>query len=75
MYSFLVFEKKSNKYLKINNSNATGNNSLWKNFNDDNFQLVTLGHHYVRSLTHVHYLENLVGVDYRFVKHFDVKLL
>ena len=72
MYSFLVFGKKSNKYLKINNSNATGNNSLWKNFNDDNFQLVTLGHHYVRSLTHVHYLENLVGVDYRFVKHFDV---
>jgi aminoglycoside 3-N-acetyltransferase len=72
MYSFLVFGKKSEKYMRINNQNATGNNSLWKNFNDDNFQLITLGHHYVRSLTHVHYLENLVNVNYRFIKIFQV---
>ena len=32
MYSFLVFGKKSKKYMKVNNGNATGPDSLWKKF-------------------------------------------
>lgn len=72
MYSFLVFGKKSKSYLKKNNIGATDKDSLWKNFNDDNFELITFGHHYVRSLTHVHYLENLLNVNYREKKIFKV---
>tara|TARA_B100000963_G_scaffold350223_1_gene360216 strand:+ start:698 stop:1588 length:891 start_codon:yes stop_codon:yes gene_type:complete len=72
MYSFLVFGKKSKLYLKKDNIGATDKNSLWKNFNEDNFELITLGHHYVRSLTHVHYLENLINVNYRENKIFKV---
>ena len=58
-------EKIQNCILKKENIGATDENSLWKNFNEDNFKLITLGHHYVRSLTHVHYLENLINVNYR----------
>ena len=72
MYSFLVFGKNSKLYLKKENIGATDENSLWKNFNEDNFKLITLGHHYVRSLTHVHYLENLINVNYRENKIFKV---
>ena len=75
MYSFLVFGNKSLKYMKINNKNATGKNSLWKNFNNDNFELITFGHHYVRSFTHVHYLENLVNISYRLNKTFQVNYI
>jgi aminoglycoside 3-N-acetyltransferase len=73
MYSFLVFGNKSNKYLRMNNENGIGENSLWKNFNDDNFELITFGHHYVRSLTHVHYLENCANINYRYNKVFQVR--
>ena len=73
MYSFLVFGKKSKKYMKVNNGNATGPDSLWKNFNDDRFDLITFGHHYVRSLTHIHYLEDLANINYRVNKIFKVK--
>ena len=72
MYSFLVFGNKSYKYMRVNTQNATGKNSLWKNFNNDNFELITFGYHYVRSLTHVHYLENLANVSYRLNKTFQV---
>jgi hypothetical protein len=29
--------------------------------------LVTIGHHWNRSFTHVHYIENLMNVDYRLI--------
>ena len=64
-------EKKKNFYKKIKNFNALGENSLWKYFIKDNFQLLTLGHHYTRSFTHVHYLERLAKVKYRYDKKFS----
>ena len=73
IYSFLCFGKKVNDYKKIKNKNATGKNSLWKNFIDENYDLITIGHHWNRSFTHVHYLENLLNVDYRFNLNFSVK--
>ena len=66
IYSFLCFGNNSKKYKNLNNLNGTEKNSLWKYFIKDNFDLVTLGHHYSRSLTHVHYIEDLLNVDYRF---------
>ena len=61
MYSFLCFGNNFNKYKKKKNRNATGKNSLWKNFIDENYELISLGHHWNRSFTHVHYIENLVS--------------
>lgn len=73
MYSFLCFGKRSSIFKKKKNLNATGKNSLWKNFIDEDFDLVTLGHHWNRSFTHVHYIENLVDIDYRFNLEFPIK--
>ena len=72
MYSFLCFGNNSKKYKRINCLNGTAKNSLWKFFIEDNFELITLGHHYSRSLTHIHYIEDLLKVDYRFNKKFDL---
>lgn len=72
VYSFLCFGNNSKKYKKIIYSNATAKNSLWKYFIEDKFDLVTLGHHFSRSLTHLHYIENLLEVDYRFNLKFSL---
>ena len=66
VYSFLYFGNNPNKYQTINSSSGTNKNSLWKYFIEDKFDLITLGHHYSRSFTHVHYIEDLLKVDYRF---------
>ncbi|MDB9768859.1 AAC(3) family N-acetyltransferase, partial [Candidatus Pelagibacter ubique] len=66
IYSFLCFGNNSKKYKEIINSGATTKNSIWKYFIKDQFKLVTLGHHYSRSLTHIHYIEELLNVNYRF---------
>ena len=72
LYSFLCFGNKFKEYKKINDLHATGKKSLWKNFIEDEYDLITLGHHYSRSITHVHYTENLLNVDYRFNKKFSI---
>jgi aminoglycoside N3'-acetyltransferase len=72
IYSFLCFGNESKKYKKIVCSNATAKNSIWKYFIEDKFDLVTLGHHYSRSITLIHYLENLLSVDYRFNLKFSI---
>jgi aminoglycoside N3'-acetyltransferase len=71
-YSFLCFGKKLNIYKKIQDPHTVGKNSLWKYFIKDNFYLLTLGHHYSRSFTHVHHLEYLAKVKYRYDKNFKI---
>ena len=71
-YSFLCFGKKKNFYKKIQDSHVVGKDSLWKYFIKDNFYLLTLGHHYSRSFTHVHHLEYLSKVNYRYDKEFEI---
>ena len=46
---------------------------MWNYFIKDNFDLITIGHHFSRSFTHVHYLENLSNIHYRFNKKFTLK--
>ena len=72
MYSFLCFGNNFKKYKNLNNKNGTSKNSLWKYFIKDNFDLVTLGHHYSRSFTHIHYIEDLLDVDYRYNRKFSL---
>lgn len=70
IYSFLCFGKDSKKLINLKNFNATGKNSIWKEFIDKNYLLITIGYHYNKSFTHVHYLENLNKVNYRYEKKF-----
>ena len=44
-----------------------------ENFIDENYDLISIGHHWNRSFTHVHYIENLINVDYRYNLNFPVK--
>ena len=71
-YSFLCFGKKKKFYKRIQDPHVVGKNSLWKYFIKDNFKLLTLGHHYSRSFTHVHHLEYLANVKYRYDKEFKI---
>lgn len=70
--SFLIFGKKSSKLINHKHENCHGTNSLWKKFIDGNFKLITIGHHYVRSFTIIHYLEKLSNVKYRFDKPVNI---
>ena len=71
--SFLIFGKNSSRLINHKHENCHGINSIWKYFIQKNFKLVTIGHHYVRSFTIVHYLERLSGVKYRFDKSVEIQ--
>ena len=66
--SFLIFGKNKIEYINYEHENCHGATSIWRKFLEHKFKLVTIGHHYVRSFTIVHYLENLSNVIYRFKK-------
>ena len=61
-------EKNKIEYINYEHENCHGATSIWRKFLEHKFKLVTIGHHYVRSFTIVHYLENLSNVIYRFKK-------
>ena len=71
--SFLIFGKNSSRLINHKHQNCHGVNSIWKYFIKENFKLVTIGHHYVRSFTIVHYLERLSNVRYRFDKSVEIQ--
>jgi aminoglycoside N3'-acetyltransferase len=70
--SFLIFGRGKHSLINKNYHNCHGPKSHWSYFLKHNFKLVTLGHHYVRSFTIVHYLERRQKVNYRFDKIFKV---
>ena len=71
--SFLIFGKNGSKLIKHKHQNCHGHDSLWKEFINKNFKLITIGHHYVRSFTVIHYLERVSKVNYRFDKVVNIK--
>lgn len=70
--SFLIFGKNNQEFINHKHVNCHGQNSLWKKFLKKNFKLITIGHHYVRSFTIIHYLEKLSNVNYRFDKPISI---
>lgn len=70
--SFLFFGRGKHFLVNKNYQNCHGPKSHWSYFLKHNFKLVTLGHHYVRSFTIVHYIERKQQVNYRFDKIFKV---
>ena len=63
-----MFWKKLNYYRKIKDTHTVGKDSIWKHFIKDNFHLLTLGHQYSRSFTHVHHLEYLAKANTDMIK-------
>ena len=70
VYSFLYYGKKKNKFLKFDNS--SNEDFIWNFILDEKFKLITIGYHYVRSFSIVHYLEKIKNVNYRYSKKFFI---
>lgn len=73
--SFLIFGRNKIKFINHEHEDCHGADSIWKKFLEYDFKLVTIGHHYVRSFTIVHYLEKLSNVLYRFEKKVHIDYL
>jgi len=70
--SFLVFGNLENKMIELKYDHSESNLSLWNEILKNKFQLITLGHHYQRAFTIIHYIEKLSKVNYRYDKMFFV---
>ena len=75
MYSFLFFGKHKMKYINKEYLHADDKDSHFNSFLNNNYKMVTLGHHYNTSFTIVHFLEKMGKIDYRFDKKFFVKYI
>lgn len=74
-YSFLAFGAGSPWLLAQRFPNSTGPDSVFEWIVDRKTELVTIGHHYVKSLTSVHHAENVVGIPYRYSKTFSGRVV
>lgn len=70
-YSFLVFGNEALELTKKRFKSSTGKDSILGWVVDEGTDLLTIGHHYVKSLSTVHHAEHLVGVSYRYPKLFS----
>lgn len=75
-YSFLVYGKAQKQLLNLPTTDpmlrhSTGPGSIFEWLITANTELITIGHHYVKSLTSVHHAEHVVGVPFRYTKHFE----
>ena len=70
-YSFLAFGKEALELTQKRFERSTGKDSILGWVVDEETDLLTVGHHYVKSLSTVHHAEHLVGVSYRYPKLFS----
>lgn len=69
MYSFYV-SNLGERHLPLNRERVFGAGSIYEFLIAQDTQLITLGHHYIRSFTNVHHVERLRNASYRFDKTF-----
>lgn len=75
-YSLLVFGKAQPQLVQVPTSSpllrhSTGPGSVFEWLINANTELITVGHHYVKSLTAVHHAEHVAGVPFRYTKQFQ----
>lgn len=70
MHSFCVWGKDKGMLCGMQNLNSFGADSPFAYMYENNAVQVMLGTDYQRSMTFVHYVENMAGVPYRFYKEF-----
>ena len=71
IYSFLVKGIDEDLFINLDNIKAFGNDSPFSYFVKCNYKLITIGHHFIRSNTLIHFAESEVGIKYRFEKIFS----
>ncbi len=73
IYSFLVDGEDQNLFLNLDNKKAFGDDSPFSKFVDCGYKFITIGHHFIRSNTLVHFAESQAKINYRFEKNFTAK--
>jgi aminoglycoside 3-N-acetyltransferase len=71
IYSFMVFGKMKDDFLKCNDKEAFGNQSVFSLFHKLNGNIMSIGLDYNSSFTLTHYVELNTDVGYRRVKDFS----
>ena len=74
IYSFYCFggdDVQLESSLMTATPSSFGQRSVFEKLIQERFKLVNVGHHYASSFTIAHHFEQLVGVDYRYLKRFD----
>lgn len=74
-YSFMIFGEKADDLLSRQYLNSTGEDSIFEWLILNKTSLISVGHHYVKSLSSVHHAEDCVGVPYRYRKFFSGTLI
>ena len=70
IYSFAVWGKNSDLLYKMNNISSFGEDSPFMHFNEKNYKMIFLDVSFTNSLTFTHHIEEILQVDYRFIKYF-----
>lgn len=75
IYSFAVWGKHQQVICEMDNKSAWGADSPFAFITEKNGKQLMFGSTMFNSLTHVHYVEECVGVDYRFIKDFQAQYI
>lgn len=70
-FSYLVFGKKGSEHFKVQDYECFGNKSLIADLFSQDGYICCVGNVFHNTPTEVHYIEKLLGVDYRFDKVFQ----
>jgi aminoglycoside 3-N-acetyltransferase len=72
IYSFALFGKQAKELSeKINNISSFGDDSLFGEIRRQNAKILLIQLPFNKSMTFLHHIEEMVGVDYRFLKNFE----
>lgn len=74
IFSFSIYGKLKNFFLKSENTTCFGKNSLFEKFHKKNGLIISLGRNLEYGATFLHYIEESLNVKYRFNKTFYGKV-
>jgi hypothetical protein len=74
LYSFICFGKLASEFNEKNFKSSFGHNSLFEWMIENDFKILSIGHHYVKAFSFCHNAEAIVGVNYRFKKSFQGRI-
>ena len=74
-YSFVAFGARADEFLSQRFEHSTGEGSVFEWITQNDVELISIGHHFIKSLTGVHHAEEEAGVSYRYRKTFSGRVV
>lgn len=75
VYSFAVWGKKQAEFVSIDIEDSFGEGTIFDHLYKNKAKSLVIGLNALESLTMVHYVEQIVGVSYRYFKEFEGKYI